>query len=464
MQAARDYLKEYDAAPEGQKYLLARKWMMEEPLPFFKQLRAERPVLVTPECTMVSLYADLTDIMQMPKTFTVDLDKPKMGVTATEVGYLMAHDDDALHYREKSLMQGLLNRDDIPRVRALVEKVAKKILDDAGGKIEVVNDYCRMVPAQLVEKYFGLDGIDPRELIEWSFWNQYDVFHNQPFDLNSPEEFNYIVGKHHEVGEKLGFYIGTLMLRKSIVVLLENIWRMLMLPFRFLKTLLCKLLHLTPVPQATRDDMVKRMVRSKFAREVEFPLKRVGVNAGGLLIGAIETTSQAAAQVIEYFVDTNKALMPELRLKAAAPDPAAFDAMVWEALRFVPISPYMFRQASEDYSVAKGTRHETMVHKGTNVLVLSQSAMFDTYAYDNPDVFNPDRNWYHNFNFGFGSHECLGKYVGMVLIPEMVRQVVLRDDLASTGPINRKNGARYGNGPGAGQIGPFPEEYNLTYR
>ena len=100
--------------------------MLTEPFPFFKQLREQRPILVTPECTMVSLYGDLTDIMQMPKTFTVDLYKPKMGVTETEVGYLMAHDDDALHYREKSLMQGLLNRDDIPRVRALVERSRRR--------------------------------------------------------------------------------------------------------------------------------------------------------------------------------------------------------------------------------------------------------------------------------------------------------------------------------------------------
>ena len=33
-----------------------------------------------------SLYSDLTDVMQMP-VFTVDLYKPKMGVTATDVGY-----------------------------------------------------------------------------------------------------------------------------------------------------------------------------------------------------------------------------------------------------------------------------------------------------------------------------------------------------------------------------------------
>src|SRR3954466_9406218 len=162
----RDYLREYDAAPDAQKYLLARGWMQSEPLPFFKQLREQRPILVTSECTMVALYSNLTDVMQMPKVFTVDLYKPKMGVTTTDVGYLMAHDDDALHYREKSLMQGLLNRDDLPRVRALIEKTANKILDKADGSIEIVNDYCRMVPAHLVQDYFGLDGVKRDDLIE----------------------------------------------------------------------------------------------------------------------------------------------------------------------------------------------------------------------------------------------------------------------------------------------------------
>src|SRR3954467_10421114 len=203
MQAtARDYLKDYDATPESKKLPLVRQWMRSEPLPFFKQLREQRPILVTCECTLISLYGDLTALMQMPRMFTVDLYKPKMEVTATSVGYLMAHDDDALHYREKSLMQGLLNRDDLPRVRALIEKTAKKILDKADRSIEIVNDYCRMVPAHLVQDYFGLDGVKRDDLIEWSYWNQYDAFHNQPFDLNPPEQFQYIVKKHDEVTEK----------------------------------------------------------------------------------------------------------------------------------------------------------------------------------------------------------------------------------------------------------------------
>jgi len=46
----------------------------------------------------------------------------------------------------------------------------------------------------------------------------------------------------------------------------------------------------------------------------------------------------------------------------------------------------------------------------------------------------------------------------------MVRQVMLRDDIASKAKIKRTNGALYGDGPGAGTEGPFPEEYNLTWK
>ena len=98
--ASRDYLHEYDNASEADKYPLVQQWIREEPLPFFKQLRAQRPVLETPECTLVALFTDVRDMLQMPKVFTVDLYKPKMGVTGPDEGYLMAHDDNALHYRE----------------------------------------------------------------------------------------------------------------------------------------------------------------------------------------------------------------------------------------------------------------------------------------------------------------------------------------------------------------------------
>jgi hypothetical protein len=67
-----------------------------------------------------------------------------------------------------------------------------------------------------------------------------------------------------------------------------------------------------------------------------------------------------------------------------------------------------------------------------------------------PLRFIPSRNWYHYFHFGFGSHECLGRYIGMVMIPEMVRQLMLRPGLKGHGRIDYRGG-------------PFPERYDLSW-
>ena len=58
----------------------------------------------------------------------------------------------------------------------------------------------------------------------------------------------------------------------------------------------------------------------------------------------------------------------------------AFDGYVWEALRFAPIAPYVFRLSNRDYTIAPGTDRETTIPAGTTVLALTQSAMFDDFA------------------------------------------------------------------------------------
>lgn len=435
------YLEQYDAAADADKFPLVRQWMYNEPLPFFKELREKRPILVTPECTLLALFDDVTEVLNMPKVFTVELYVAKMG------DYLMAHDDDALHTREKSIMKSMLNRDDLPRIRAMVANIAKGILDQADGRIEVVNDYCRMVPATLVQDYFGLTGADRKDLIEWSYWTQYDTFHNQPFDLLPAEQYQNVVDHHNEASKKLGKYITGLIVRRLPMVKAGQAISALLAPWRLLKKLLGH--QAGQAGNDLSDDIVARMLRTSYPHAVDFDIKRLGINAGGLLIGAIETTSQAVAQAIQFLLER-----PDLLAKAVAAaksdDPKAFDGIVWEALRFVPIAPYMFRKTASEYTVAKGTDHATAISPGTYVLPLTLSAMFDPKAFESPDEFIAERNWYHYFHFGFGSHECLGKYVGMVLIPEMVRQVLLRPGVKPQGAIDYKSG-------------PFPEQYELSW-
>ncbi len=124
----------------------------------------------------------------------------------------------------------------------------------------------------------------------------------------------------------------------------------------------------------------------------------------------------------------------------------------------MPIRPDIFRQAARDYTIAKGSGHETEIKAGTIVRLLIHSAMFDPYAYENPDEFNPDRNVHHNFVIGFGSHNCLGKYVAMEMVPEMVRRVVLLDGLRSERKISFIDEQFFPK-----REGPFPEKYQVAW-
>lgn len=408
------FLKQYDQAPADEKFSLVRNWMDKSPLPFFEELRAKKPIFATAKGTLFAKFEDVVEILTLPSVFTVGLYEPKME------GYLMAEDDTALHMREKSIMQAMLNRDDLPRIRDLIAERSRDTLAASGHRIELVNSYCRTIPTLLVQEYFGLDGIDPAKLIKWSYWSQYDSFHNQPFDkVDDPDAIH---ANSLQARDEIRAYLGELIPRR-----------------------------LAQIQAGTaKDDIVTRMLSTRFPDSIDFPMDRLGRNIGGLLIGAVETTAQAVAQIIQEILRRPDVLK---LAKAAiqADDVQAFDSIVWEALRFNPIAPYLFRISASDYTVAQGTERETFIPKGTMVLPLVLSAMFDPDRFPDPYEFNPARPWYNTFHFGFGLHECLGKHIGMVMIPEMVKQVIMLPGIQADSPaIDYKES-------------PFPEFYQVSW-
>ena len=82
-------------------------------------------------------------------------------------------------------------------------------------------------------------------------------------------------------------------------------------------------------------------------------------------------------------------------------------------------------------------------------MICTHSAMFDEGAYADPDVFDPSRTMYQTFTLGYGHHECLGRAIATVMIPEIVRQVVLLPGLRQEAAPVFKNGV--------------PEHYQLRW-
>jgi cytochrome P450 len=381
------YLQRFDATPVNARWPLVRGWIFGEPLPFFAELRHERPILAMPEVTLVTRFNDCTEILLRHDLFSVALYKPKQG------DYWMDQDDTAVHWREKSIMKAVLDRDEIPAIRAYVADKAASLLAAAGGKLDAVGGLTRAVPLALVQDRFGFKLSEAASLCKWSYWNQIDAFWNQPFDAIAWPDQSKVVDERESANKEMAVYLVALIAAREAELKLG----------------------------VTAQDPVSRLLALSASKAVNFDLKRVVINTGGLLIGAVETTSHAAVNALEVLMQRPDELA-RARAAALSDDATAVDGFVFEALRFKPAFPYFFRTCEQDTVVGRGTPHESAVAKGTTVLAVTHSAMFDPEAMANPDQFDPTRGLGNQFHFGLGLHECLGRAIGQVMVPEIVRQ------------------------------------------
>jgi hypothetical protein len=237
--------------------------------------------------------------------------------------------------------------------------------------------------------------------MECSYQVQEDTLTNQPFGIATPEERRRITASRHASGDKVGQSISALIIAKDLASRFDFL-------VRPAQKLWSKLTGRPP-----QDDTVTRMMRTKFPpkstsnRSASTPADRSPAPSKPPPGPPCRPSSISSS-------DPRSWAKP-----AALVDPAQFDALVWEALRFVPISPSRFRQTPQEYALPKGRPHATTSPPGTNVPALTQSALFDEKDLDNPERFPPGRNRCPYRNFGYGAPECLGKYVGMGMIPEI---------------------------------------------
>ena len=107
--------------------------------------------------------------------------------------------------------------------------------------------------------------------------------------------------------------------------------------------------------------------------------------------------------------------------------------MIFEALRFRPINPMVVRVAKEDYRLAAGEPHQTLIRKGTAVFALTWSAMCDPRVVEAPEEFRPDRPPYHYLHFATGRHACYGRYISTIQIPQILKPLIKLDGLRPAG-------------------------------
>jgi len=353
----------------------------------FAELRETRPILNLPVMTVVTRWADVVDLLSRNETFQVTYAShmdPSVGP------FMLARDGAVQNWRDKAAMRTLLRWDDLPAIRAAAGETASAVLraatGGASGVFDVVATVSRLVALKTVQSCFGFPGPDDVTMLAWSRATQADMFHNLT-------NVSALLQADTAAGQAMQAWVTTFVDSRQ------------------------------PWADAAGEDTVSRLLRLTGSGLSGLDRQGVISNICGLLVGAIETTSQAIVNATEQIL-LNPAQAALATQAAQRGDNAVLDAIVWEALRFSPMTTFVLRVAAQPAVIAPGTDHQITVPAGRVVAAGIGSAMFDPAVFPAPDDFQMrPRDLY--LHVGFGAHICLGQYVAYEIIPETVRQILL---------------------------------------
>jgi cytochrome P450 len=385
----------------------------QNPEPLFAVLRRVKPILIVKNVALVTRFEDVQEVLARDDIFQVTYGT-KMRVITGGQDFFLGMQNSPDYERDVAHMRSVMRRQDIAAISGFVAKAAEQIVSQSGGKLELVNQLSRVVPARWIAEYFGTVPPSDRELADWGS----TIFQYLFTDLtNDPA-----VGRAaQDAAAKARQWLDDCIAQRK-------------------------------ASGEQKDDVLGRCLA---LQSIDAPgMDDLGIrnNLIGLITGAIPTTSKCCAQALDQLLDRPEVLA-QAHAAAAAGNSALFAAYVFEALRFNPNNPGVFRLAAEDYIVAKGTLRATTIPKGTSVLPATQSAMFDEHKVDSPNEFRVDRPAWVYMHWGYALHTCSGQYINQVQIPAILQPLVAR-----------KNLRRAAGDAGKLQLtGPFPSSLNVTF-
>lgn len=168
----------------------------------------------------------------------------------------------------------------------------------------------------------------------------------------------------------------------------------------------------------------------------------------GMITGFVPTNTMAAGHMLEVLLDEPD-IMRQAQDAARSGDDDLLCRCLFEAMRFFPLNPGPFRTCAEDFTFASGGK----VKAGMQMLVSTQSAMFDPRRVTRPMAFDPKRPDKDYLLFGHGLHWCIGAPLAKAQITQTLKPLLQRRDLRrAPGSAGR-----------LGKLGPFPAGLTVCY-
>lgn len=396
-----------------------KQHLVRDPEPVFAVLRHVAPILLLKNTAVVTRFEDVQEVLSRDDVFQVTYEE-KMEVVAGGRNFFLGMPNSPEYERDHSHMLTVVRRQDIAlQIAPFVAATAERLVTASAGRIDVIGQLSRVVPARWFAAYFGCPSPSDENLASWST----AIFHYLFADLaNDPA----LALAAREASAKTRDWLdGCIATRKA---------------------------ELAQTGASQPDDVLGRCLNLQSIGVPGMDDLSIRTNLLGLFVGAIPTTSKCCAQALDELLKRPQDFA-KAQLAAASNDDTLFSDYIFEALRFNPNNPVIVRIATEDYAVAKGTNRETLIAKGTTVLAATQSAMFDDQIVQFPHEVRAGRPSYLYMHFGYGLHTCFGQYINRVQIPGILKPLLKRKNLRRA-PLD------------AGQLaysGPFPSAMTVLF-
>jgi cytochrome P450 len=328
--------------------------------------------------------------------------------------FILGMDRSAQYDREAGLLHQAVRREDLERIRTLVSSQAETLIAALRPqrRLDVVNDVARIVAVRTVATYFGMPGPDEATMMRWLRDIFYDVF------LNLTNNKTVRAAALRSGGELRAHMDLVIAQRKSKAA--------------------------ADVPP---DDVLGRLLALEGAANPWLDDDTVRRNLSGLIVGAVETTSKLVTLILEELFRRPVVLL-QARAAALAGDIEKVRLYAYEAGRFNPQTPMIFRYCPAETELAKGTPRARRIPAGTTMVLGTLSAMFDPEGFVSPGEFRIDRGVEY-LHFGFGMHRCFGYLINDVQIPEIIAALLRLPGLRRAGCLKYE--------------GPFPQRMIVEF-
>jgi cytochrome P450 len=342
-------------------------------------------------CLLLTRAADVEAVLAREADFSV-VYEPRMRAVTDGPNFFLGMQDGPDYQRDAHAMRRLIQSDDLTRIVVpMVRAEAMAAIADGSGRLDLPPRLTASIPALMVQRYFGLHTASVADLIP----SATAMFHYLFSDLTADAAAQ---------TEAMRAAAGT---RAALDAAVR-----------------------TPVA----GTLIARAVLARDAGAAAFEGNGIRNNMIGIVIGAIPTLSKAACLALDELFRRPDA-MAGAAAAAASGDEALVAAHVWEALRFNPANPVIYRRAVADCALGA-----TKVRADTMVLAANLSSMHDEAVVPEPRAFRADRPWAEYLLWGRGVHLCFGDRINYALLPAMLMPLLalpgLRRASGSAGQID----------------------------